>query len=165
MKQLFAILAIVALLVTPALSRQHKAGDGGVLFTVNTSNGLSVDNVNGGVGFRVFVVDRVSIRATLGAVIHSGTDDSKQFNSSGALLLNLFGTSNTECYLGGQVFYNHTDPNINTYTLGGLLGVGFSPWEHLTLGAEYGLDYTKDGGLTTWTFGQTTGKLLLTAWL
>jgi len=106
----------------------------------------------------------------VGATFTTGGNNTRQrdVNATGALLLGSGITSrNTEWYFGPEVTFSHSEPNNNQYSVGGVVGVGFFPWNGISLGAEYGLSVARDevSDVTTWSFGKTTGSIILSVWL
>ena len=117
--------------------------------------------MNGGIGGQLWLSSSLSVRLTAGGTINSGANNYKEGNFSGAVLVGLGSTANTSGYFGGQVFYSHQDLNVNTYSLGGVLGAQVCPFEHFGIAGEYDLPVVLNKeGTTTVNFGNTSGKLI-----
>ena len=155
----YIVLFAMLLLVIPVQSQDKAAGDVSALATFQGFSNLGVTDFNGGFGLRYYLSNTLSVRGTFGAVLNTGSDNTQNFNTSGALLFAVAHTKNTSAYIGPQIFYTHKDPSENIYKIGGVVGFGFSPWEDVGLYFEYGVDVTKIGDLTTTTFGKTTGLI------
>lgn len=176
MNKLLSVLLLVVLFGGFAFAQEapcncmHKTGDVALLFTFNGLSDLSANEVNGGVGARYFFTPSMSFRGTVGAQVISQDNQptQKAIHVSGALLVKLAETKNTGAYFGPSVQWAHSEPNINTYGLGFVLGAEVYPWHNISLGAEYGVGMTYQSvtGVTTTTLGSNNnGKLLLSVYL
>lgn len=172
-KSLLMLFVTILLLVSvsvPASSQQHQQGDKAMLFTFGGFGNLSAANFNGGVGFQYYWLNRTSFRGSLGFDITDSPNGNnpKNVNGSGALLFDFAGTNNTYAYVGPEFTFNHTEPQSqNSYSFGGVLGASFTPWQNISLGAEYKLAVVRDpsNNSTSFKLGDTTGKVILAIWL
>lgn len=164
---LISIIIALAVSVSMGQNKVGQAGEKALLFTFSGFSDLGVHNVNGGAGIRYYPATGVSLRGTLGTTVVTGNDqNATSANVSGAILFDLGSTSNTNVYLGPVVTYQHADPNLNSYQIGGVLGGEFFPWQHVSLSAEYVLGVTRDPehDITNWKFGDTGGGVGLALW-
>lgn len=166
MKYLIYLFALL-LTITPFVSAQ-TSGTTAVLFDFQGFANLGVNNVHGGAGVRTFINENVSVRGTLGTTITTGENKRRDVNLSAAYLLGTgVSAKNTEFYFGPQVVFIHSEPNNNAYELSGVIGVGFFPWEGISFGAEYEVAMLRNAqrDVTVWSFGKTTGSIILSVWL
>ena len=161
MKRVLFVMVAMLMLVGMMSAQTHKAGDKALLFMFNGFSNLGVSGLNGGVGGQLWLAPALSLRGTVGG-LSTSNGGAKAANTSAAVLIGLGNTSNTYAYFGPQVFYNHVDPGVNTVSFDGVLGVNFSPWENVGLGAEYVLGITSgNNNVTTFQLGQTSGNIIL----
>lgn len=160
MKSLLIVLVIL-LIASMGFAQEHKAKDKELLFSFNGFSEMNVSNINKGVGFRYWLEPELSGRATAGFSFSNGNDESKLVSLSSAILVDLGHTENTAVYAGPNLAYYHDADQSNTYSFGGVLGAEFTPWSHVTLGAEYLLNVYAFPGTTRVQFGETGGSVIL----
>jgi hypothetical protein len=160
MKYFLVVLAILTIF-SLAPAQEHKSGDKELLFSFGGFSYLDVSNINKGAGFRYWLSPDVSGRGTLGFTSSNGDDQTKEFSTSLAALVDLGHTNNTAVYAGPTLGYYHNSDQSNVYAFGGCLGAEFTPWDHVTFGAEYGLNIYSLPGITRVQFGETTGSVIL----
>lgn len=151
-----AIIVLLFAFLSFAPAQMHNGED---ISAVATFHGLSDLGVSGDAGLRIWMAPTVSVRATFGTVIQTGSTETKSFDVSGALLWTALKTDNTSASFGPTLIYQHSDPSNNAYTFGGVAQVCYSPSNRLTFFYEYDLNVSHDGDLTTITFGKSTGSL------
>lgn len=156
----FTILFTFILSLSTFCAAQHEAGDFGLLAEFHGLSNISFDAMNKGIGIRYFLADPLSLRMTFGGTVNSGVNEYKEFTMSGALLWSFGNSETTEGYLGPQVFYNHQDPNVNTYSIGGVIGGAVFPMKNFSLGYEHEIAVSRAEGTTTVVFGATNGKII-----
>lgn len=158
MKALLTIL-VTLFVISVAPAQERHSGQKEVLFGFGGFSELNISNINKGTGFRYWFAPELSGRGTVGFTLSNGTDEGKEVSVSSAVLVELGHTNNTAVYFGPTLAYYHDAGQTNTYAFGGVLGGEFSPWDHVTFGAEYGLSIFTQAGLTRVQFGETTGTV------
>ena len=142
----FLILVMLFSLCAVGQAQPTKEGKAAILFTFEGLSNLGTTPYNGGIGLKYYITNRIALRGSLGgSFITAKANSTTNTIASAGITTDVFGTENTNAYIGGEVLFNHSEPVvINTYGVAGIIGGEFFPWKNVSLGAEYKIVVRRD---------------------
>ena len=142
----FLILVMLFSFCAVGQAQPTKEGKAAILFTFEGLSNLGTTPYNGGIGLKYYITNRIALRGSLGgSFITAKANSTTNTIASAGITTDVFGTENTNAYIGGEVLFNHSEPVvINTYGVAGIIGGEFFPWKNVSLGAEYKIVVRRD---------------------
>jgi len=151
----FLILVMLLSLCAVGQAQPTKEGKAAILFTFEGLSNLGTTPYNGGIGLKYYITNRIALRGSLGGSFVKADAKSRFATNtiaSAGITTDVFGTENTNAYIGGEILFNHFDPIyepvyepvINTYGIGCVFGGEFFPWKNVSLGTEYKIVLDQD---------------------
>ena len=155
MKKVVFILTAVLVLVNFALAGDDakpmtKMGDRAWMFTLSGLSALGAGNYWGGVGGKYYFQDDMALRAGVGFSTTNNPDpatDPTDWNIAAGVQYNYATNNAVTAYVGGMVGYWSQDKhalssaNWTSFSLAGLAGVEWFPWNNIGFQAEYQLGF------------------------